>query len=462
MRMGFDRVVKFILFFLLSIGLWFAVLPGTARAADDVLDVYFFYSATCPHCMKQEPLMEYIDETYDEVEVMAYEVTQHSQIWEEFRQEYGIANAAVPRTFVGEMSFIGYTEEDGELEYNPVYHGYAGYRNQIIRAIENEANIDIVLPEDASQNTSGLPWYVFSLSGIYLVSYPFVRPYLKTSQKKRYWFGGFFAVLILSLFGFVTLVPDALVQQFARQLPFPLFVSTVALADGFNPCAFTVLIILLSLLTYTKSRRDMTIVGTTFIATSAVMYFVFIMLMVSVGSVFIERYGSLVLMILGILVTLAGLINIKDYFFFKKNISLTLSNEQQLAITKRASSIVRHLQQSNRDRRFLATALGGTIVLAAFVNLIELGCTAILPTVYMASLVQYCRGGLTLCGISWTAAYAAIYVIPLFAILFNFIYSFKSARVTEKQGRVLKLVGGLFMLFFGLVMIAKPQLLMLG
>jgi len=58
--------------------------------------------------------------------------------------------------------------------------------------------------------------------------------------------------------------------------------------------------------------------------------------------------------------------------------------------------------------------------------------------------------------------YAAIYVLPLFLILAGFIYSFQSARLTESQGRMLKLGGGVFMLFFGLIMIFKPQLLMFG
>jgi len=44
----------------------------------------------------------------------------------------------------------------------------------------------------------------------------------------------------------------------------------------------------------------------------------------------------------------------------------------------------------------------------------------------------------------------------------NFIYSFKSARLTETQGRRLKLVAGLFMVFFGLVMIFQPNLLVFG
>ena len=51
---------------------------------------------------------------------------------------------------------------------------------------------------------------------------------------------------------------------------------------------------------------------------------------------------------------------------------------------------------------------------------------------------------------------------PLLAILFSFIYSFSSYRLKEEQGRFLKLFAGAFMVFFGLIMIAKPELLVLG
>ena len=80
----------------------------------------------------------------------------------------------------------------------------------------------------------------------------------------------------------------------------------------------------------------------------------------------------------------------------------------------------------------------------------------------MTSLIQYCTQNIWLCFIFWTAIYAGIYIIPLLAILLNFIYSFKSSRLTERQGRILKLLGGTFMVFFGLVMIFKPELLMFG
>ncbi len=128
-------------------------------------------------------------------------------------------------------------------------------------------------------------------------------------------------------------------------------------------------------------------------------------------------------------------------------------------MSKKASQISKKLKAGKQNKTMLLTALGGTILLGIFVNIIELGCTAILPAVYMTSLIQYCSSNLWLCAAFWTAIYALIYIIPLVVILANFIYSFKSSRLSESQGKILKLTAGIFMLFFGLLMIFKPELL---
>ena len=289
-----------------------------------------------------------------------------------------------------------------------------------------------------------------------------VQSRLRTPESRRLWTGGLVLTLIMSLFAFVALTPEGIVRQFADQLPFPLFVFTIAFVDGFNPCAFTVLAILLSLLTYTKHRRDMILVGTTFVITSGVLYFISIIVMITVGTIFLERYGAVVTVGLGIIITLAALINIKDFFFFKKLFSLSLSEKQQKLITQKAAAIVRSLQAARGDRRLFAAALGGTILLSIVVNTLEFGCTAILPMIYFTRLFGVCQGGWNTCSLGWTAIYTTIYTIPLFGILLTFIFSFRSARVTESQGRVLKLLGGVFMLFFGLIMIFNPELLMMG
>ncbi len=455
------NIFKILLTFILLISLTFlAPLAPLAQAAEKGLDVYFFYSKTCPHCAKQKPLMEYLDKQNQEVKVHSFEVTQNPQIWQEFLAKYQITSQAVPRTFIGEKSFIGYSETEGELEYNTVYRGYIGYKNQIIQAIQTEVGYIVNTP--GTDKPIQIPWYIISLPILYLCSYPLFNKKLNNEQRKRYWLGGLIATLIVSLFLFITFTPDATIKQFAQELPFPLFVSTIALADGFNPCAFTVLIILLSLLSHTKSRRDMALLGSTFVATSGVMYFLFIMIMILVGSVFLDKYGTIFMLVLGVIITLAGLINIKDYFFFKQAFSLSLSEKQQVSISKKAGKIARQLQNSQGSKKMFLAALGGTILLAIFVNIVELGCTAILPAVYMTTLIQYCQENVWLCFSFWTGIYALIYIIPLLAILFNFIYSFKSSRLTESQGRILKLIGGTFMLFFGLVMIFKPEFLTFG
>lgn len=442
------------------------IFQSSAQAGAVVLDVYFFHSATCPHCAHQKPLMESIEQYNEDVDVHFVEVYQDPQTWQAFKERYNITSGAVPRTFVGDKSFVGYSESDGPLEYAPAYSGYIGYRNQIIQAIADAIGHEVRLSKPIQSSEFQFPWWVLGLPLLYLTSFLVLRKPLQHVQMKRYWLGGFAAICLLSLFAIINLTPDVAIKQFAQGFPFPIFVASIALADGFNPCAFTVLIILLSLLTYTKQRWNMLLVGGTFIATSAVMYFLFILLMIGLGSILLEQYGRLFLIVLGIGIAIAGLINIKDYFWFKQGVSLSLSEAQQRTISQKAGQIVRDLKSPAAGQmRFLA-ALGATVLLAIFVNLVELGCTAILPAVYMTSLVNYCgtssAPGSWLCYIPWTALYAAIYIIPLLLILLNFIYSFESSRFTETQGRRLKLVAGLFMLFCGLVMIVRPELLMLG
>ncbi len=321
-------------------------------ASDQVVNVYFFYSQTCPHCAQQKPLMEYIDQHNEKVKLSAYEVSKHPEKWRDFLAQYQIKSAAIPRTLIGEKLFIGYSEADGELEYNPVYIGYIGYKNQIVKAIESELGHSINIP-GATVNYQ-LPWKILWLPILYLFSYPLVRKKLKSETNKRYWIGGVVATLVISSFLWLSLIPEAAIEEFARGLPFPLFVSTIALADGFNPCAFTVLIILLSLLTHTKSRKQMGIVGSTFVVTSAVMYFLFITIMVLVGSVFLEKYGAIFMLILGSIITVAGIINLKDYFWFKQGISLSLSTEQQVVISQKAGKIAKELQAGETNKKIFS------------------------------------------------------------------------------------------------------------
>lgn len=443
-----------------------ALLPATSWPADHhaqedtLLTVSFFYSDTCPHCHKQMELMRPLADNNPELRINFHEVSRDNAVWKAYLAEQGISSGSVPRTQIGDISFIGYSESAENLQYLEQYEGYLGNPTQIIKAIEKELGHRVELGDFTRPKAVDRilpPYWPLLLLLLYCASYFVLKKRLRENERMRFWIGGLIACAIISLFLTLAGIPDARIQAWAEKFPYPLFVFTIALADGFNPCAFTVLIILLSLLTHTRGRRDMAVIGLTFIATSAVMYFLFIMVMVLVGSLFIEEYGHILMVALGVIVSMAGLINIKDYFFLHKGFSLGLSSEQQASFGKKASAIVRDLK---KGRGKMVLAIGATIALAVFVNIIELGCTAMLPAVYMTTLVKKYSDIVSYS--LWTGFYATVYIIPLLVILGNFIYLFSSVRIGEETGRRLKLAAGAFMLFFGLIMIFRPSLLAFG
>jgi cytochrome c biogenesis protein CcdA len=179
--------------------------------------------------------------------------------------------------------------------------------------------------------------------------------------------------------------------------------------------------------------------------------------MMAVTSVFFERYEDLIGKVLGAVILVLGIINVKDLVVPGKGPSLAVPAARKAAIVRRFSRIVDLLKRNS----ILAIALGValTMVLSIGVNLVELGCTAILPAVYMTSVLRRFGSSVRAPHVLWTVFYAGIYVLPLLFLLANFILTFRSRRMTERQGRTLKIVGGFVMIAFALVMIVKPELL---
>ena len=449
--------------------------------SDDASDyhdsIVLFYSYTCPHCHEEiKFLNEEVMKVYPDLDLHMFETAREEngknrELFKSFAERFNSSMSGVPRTFINGKVFVGFDPGRGDLEYVPTYKAYIGYKNQLINEIKayakrNNIEAQVFLEgwgdfeEDKVFITN--EWLIFFLILLYLPTYFIFRKKInKSDQNKRYWISGLIFTFILSFFLFIVSLPESIISGFAQKLPFGLFVTVVSLADGFNPCAFTVLFILLSLLTYTKVKKTMFHIGNAFIITSAVMYFLFIMIMVWIGAAFIGKYGDMILQILGVIILIAGAINIKDFFFFNKGVSLTISDKEKSKISQRARRIVQKLNESRSKKTFLI-ALGSTIALAIGVNLVELGCSAILPLVYMSALTG--KYGLVIGTphILWTLLYSFIYVIPLYAILMNFIFTFRSNRITEKQGRTLKLVAGIFMFLFGIIMVLNPTLLMMG
>ncbi|HSG23718.1 MAG TPA: hypothetical protein VLA64_12260, partial [Azonexus sp.] len=214
----------------------------------------------------------------------------------------------------------------------------------------------------------------------------------------------------------------------AAKLSLPLLTILLAGLDAFNPCAFFVLLFLLSLLVHQQSRQRMLIIGGVFVAFSGLMYFAF---MAAWLNLFL-LIGSLpwVTAAAGLVALLMAAVNLKDYLFFHQGITLSIPEGGKADIFQRARRI---LNAGN-----LPAMLATTILLAIAANFYELLCTAGFPMVFTRLLTL--QESSTTQHYLYLALYNVIYVLPLLLIVLAFVRSMGARKLSEREGRLLKLL----------------------
>jgi hypothetical protein len=231
---------------------------------------------------------------------------------------------------------------------------------------------------------------------------------------------------------------------------FSLPVLTVVLAglDSFNPCSFFILIFLLNLLLYLQSKRRMLLVGGIFIFFSGLFYLFFMFILLS-SLLLTKDYIQIISIVAGIVALLMGILNIKDFFFFKKGPSLSMPPEKQKETFKKMRKLVKSPS--------LLAMLGGTMFLAVTVNFYELICTLEFPWIFTNILNTYDLQ--TFDYYLYLIFYNIVYVIPLIIILIVFTFTLGSKKLSEWQGRSLKLLSGIMIFSFGIFFLIDYKLL---
>ena len=231
----------------------------------------------------------------------------------------------------------------------------------------------------------------------------------------------------------------------ADRLGLPLFTLVIGLVDGFNPCAMWVLLFLLSVLVNLRDRWKILAVAGTFVFISGAAYFAFMAAWLNV--LLIVGFLRWVQITLAILAIVVGSIHVKDFFAFKKGVSLSIPESAKPGIYARVRKIV--MAES------LFAAIAGASVLAVLVNVIELLCTAGLPALYSQILMMQDFP-------TWkNYAYLGLYVLAYMfddAIMVSIVIATLGKRkLQENEGRWLKLVSGLVILLLGLVLLLRPE-----
>ena len=158
-------------------------------------------------------------------------------------------------------------------------------------------------------------------------------------------------------------------------------------------------------------------------------------------------YLPLVTIGAGLVALFVGAINIKDFIWPKRGISLSIPERAKPGLYQRTRDLV--------GAANLPAMLAGTVVLALAANAYELLCTAGFPLVFTRILTLADLSAPAYYG--YLALYNLVYVLPLLVIVVVFVVTLGARKLKEEEGRVLKLVSGLMMLGLGLVLLFAPE-----
>jgi glutaredoxin len=364
--------------------------PWITQSADGQPEVhlYFFWSLTCPHCTAAHPYIEAIPQVRPWVRLHALELSSNAEnvrLYEEMTRQLGEKATSVPALlFCGEM--------------------HVGWGDDATTGAMLRQRLDDCRARSLGASTEAAPQAAPAIQ--------------------------------LPMIGAVD----------PASLSLPALTLILAGLDAFNPCAFFVLLFLLSMMAHQRSRVRMLIIGGVFVLVSGTMYFAFMSAWLNVFQLF--GHLAWVTMAAGALAVLVGAVNVKDFFLFEKGISLSIPESKKPDIFRRARAI---LSAEN-----LPAMLAATVFLAVAANFYELLCTAGFPMVYtrlltLADLSVGARYG-------YLAAYNLIYVVPLALIVIVFARSLGTRKLSEREGRLLKLMSGLMMLELGGLLLLAPEL----
>ncbi len=398
---------------LLLIAFGAAVMP--VRAQDNPPRIYFFWGDGCPHCADAKPVMRELIEKYPGTELYLYEVwyvDENQQFFNDMAASIGQKPQGVPTIFLGDKVWVGWNEQiEQELEQEISRCLAGGCKDAAAGVIPTNK---LGIPEISDKAPRPVP-----------------TPTFDPATDKEH-------VLTVPLIGKVDLDAQSL------------WISTalIAFVDGFNPCSLWVLSMLMALVIHTGSRKKIFLIGMIFLTVTAGVYALFIAGLFSVLTM-VSFLGWIQALVAAVSLFF-GLVNIKDYFWYKEGVSFTISEKDKPGIFQRMRKVM------NSTENIWALA-GATIALAAGVSLVEFSCTAGFPVLWTniltAQNVAPATFGLLL------LLYLVIYQIDELAIFMTVVFTLKASRLEEKQGRILKLVGGTLMLTLAVVMLINPSLM---
>lgn len=363
---------------LIFIGLFFLSLLSFSIAETTInvapLEINYFYMQGCGACAQMAPFLEGLEQSYN-VKVSKYEISskENSNLFIKYLSEYN-----VPDKRRGYVPAVFITDSY-----------FIGFSQEISTAIEKK-----ISDGNSSENMFGGDVVQTKILGFWDVEVSFKDKSLITST---------------ILLGFL---------------------------DSLNICSITVLIFLIVYSLSIGSLKRAFKLGMVFTVVIFLFYFLFMVGLTSLISSLITNYGFQIRVTVIILSLFAGILLIKDYFFYGKWLSLRVPDSAKPILEK-------YIKQGT---------IVSTIIFALLASLVELPCTAIFPLIYSTILVD--RGVFGFSRIIWIALYNLIYVLPLLLIVFGTYFSWTKIKDVDnkiqKLKGLMKLIAGIALILFAI------------
>lgn len=407
--------------FLLIVCLLF--IPSVYGKEKNLVNIYLFYSDTCPHCANEKKLLNELEDKYDNIRIYKYEVgnSDNSKLLEDVALMFDTKVTGVPFTVIGEKVFKGFSLEDSKSRFLGAIEYYSdnGYKDIVGEYIGN-----IELPKYEIDDNNGDN----SITGD------------SNNENDVDEFINDYGNRTLSIFGFKIETKD---------LALPIVSILIGFVDGFNPCAMWVLLFLISMLIGMKDKKRMWILGITFLLTSAFIYLVFMMAWLNVATLITSI--NWVRTTLGIVAICGALFNLYGYFNSKNTDGCMVVDD------KKRNKIFGRIRKFTSEKNFFL-AIVGVMALAVSVNVVELACSAGLPVMFIEILsvnnLSFIEEFL------YISLYMLFFLIDDLVIFFIAMTSMQLTGFSTKYGKLSKLIGGILLLGIGILLIFKPEWLM--
>jgi cytochrome c biogenesis protein CcdA/thiol-disulfide isomerase/thioredoxin len=458
-------------------------LTGAIYAQENEKDLKFatyFTGIGCPHCSIASPYIKKVVEENGDFVVIEYEVYQKSQnakLISQYDEIYNIG-MGIPVIFFdkGEV-LVGDKDVENNLKlyitqqksnliqlpsklvtfdefnlnqlerYPKIYRKDRVAIRKSITQLTEEQNEEIIdfLTEDLSQ------WVSAKQEGELvtpeIVQYPGGSATYEHALKINGWLLQWNGDIVQTK---PEVVPGENIEYCEEEeenvCPDPISITKVvglALADSVNPCAISVLLLMLvAITTYNpKDRKQILFSAGAFILAVIVMYMIYGFLIIKAFQFlqsisFVKNY---LYKGLGVIALILGILEIKDFFKYKPG---TVGTEMPMFLRPKVQNIISKI-----------TSPLGAFTLGLFVTLFLLPCT-VGPYVIlggMLSTLDYLKAS------PYLLLYNFIFIIPMIVIAFIVFFGTRNiediSNWKDKNVRILHLVAGVLISLLGIVMI---------